>query len=396
MEVCVEALIGERWCMVLLRENTKYKDKLRMDKRGAKKKECKECGYLGKVNEDEICINCEEEDKRKMDLNKCKQCRRKVQGDDEGIQCDKCGLWYHAVCENIGEALYKDLQKDNDELWFCRRCKPTVKKNLLENKKLKEDNVRMKEELIQEVKEELQEVKKGNEQACEAVRRFEELIEEKNENVTLQGNDTISDKTETKLAKELNIIKKQVEGMQKKIENLGKKWEERENEMDEYITKKVFEIIKEKEERDRRKNNLVMHNIEEPNNMNEKELYDHDLAVCMDIFGNEIGERIEEGEIVDIARLGKKEEEGENQNRRPRCLLIKMKEPEKKWSIIKNAKIKTKRKNEYKRVFIQPDLTRSEREKEKELREKLREKREQGEEGWYIRRGQLERRNYMN
>ncbi|KAK4316732.1 hypothetical protein Pmani_012140 [Petrolisthes manimaculis] len=203
----------------------------------------------------------------------------------------------------------------------------------------------MKEEL-QEVKEELQEVKKGNEQACEAVRRFEELIEEKNENVTLQGNDTISDKTETKLAKELNIIKKQVEGIQKRIENLGKKWEERENEMDEYITKKVFEIIKEKEERDRRKNNLVMHNIEEPNNMNEKELYDHDLAVCMDIFGNEIGERIEEGEIVDIARLGKKEEEGENQNRRPRCLLIKMKEPEKKWSIIKNAKkIKTTRKN---------------------------------------------------
>ncbi|KAK4325791.1 hypothetical protein Pmani_003733 [Petrolisthes manimaculis] len=302
-----------------------------------------------------------------MDLNKCKQCRRKVQGDDEGIQCDKCGLWYHAVCENIGEALYKDLQKDNDELWFCRRCKPTVKKNLLENKKLKEDNVRMKEEL-QEVKEELQE-----------------------------GNDTISDKTETKLAKELNIIKKQVEGTQKRIENLGKKWEERENEMDEYITKKVFEIIKEKEERDRRKNNLVMHNIEEPNNMNEKELYDHDLAVCMDIFGNEIGARIEEGEIVDIARLGKKEEEGENQNRRPRCLLIKMKEPEKKLSIIKNAKkIKTTRKNEYKRVFIQPDLTSSERENEKELREKLREKREQGEEGWYIRRGQLERRNYMN
>lgn len=43
-------------------------------------------------------------------------------------------------------------------------------------------------------------------------------------------------------------------------------------------------------------------------------------------------------------------------------------------------------------MFIQPDLTRQEREKEKQLRDKIKEKREQGEEGWYIKRGRLERR----
>ncbi|KAK3877486.1 hypothetical protein Pcinc_017812 [Petrolisthes cinctipes] len=364
-----------------------------MDKRGARKKEYKkECSrYRGKVNEDQKTC------KKRVELKRCKRCWGKVQEIYDGMQCDKCGFWYHILCDDIEEDLYNELQKDDRKvLWFCRSCNAMLKKNptnFLDNTKLKQDIVRMKEEL--------KEVKEGHQQACEALRKFEGNLEKK-ESITLQGNDDddVGDKVENNIVKDLNMIKLEMEGMQKKIKNLSKKWEG-EKEMDEYIpvTKKVFEIpvhpvIKEKEERDRRKNNLVIHNIEEPNNMNEKELYDHDLAICMDIFGNEIGEPIEEGDIVSITRLGKKEEEGENQNPRPRCLLIKMKEPEKKWSILKNAKkMKTTRKNEYKRVFIQPDLTKSERAKDKESREKLREKREQGEEGWYIKRGQLERRN---
>ena len=48
-----------------------------------------------------------------------------------------------------------------------------------------------------------------------------------------------------------------------------------------------------------------------------------------------------------------------------------------------------------KQAIIVPDLTKKEREKDKELRQELKEKREAGEEGWYIRKGQLCRRPFL-
>ncbi|KAK4313348.1 hypothetical protein Pmani_015302 [Petrolisthes manimaculis] len=393
------------------------------NKRGARKKEYnKESSrYPGKVNEDETSgPNREEADKRKVEL-KCKQCRRKVQRDEKSFECFRCGLWFHLVCENIEEDLYKQLKGIDNFSWYCKRCNPKLggkdPKNfmaeLVENKKkLKEDNTRMKKEL--------EGVNEGNERAREALRRLEKLKEK----VFLQGNINVCDEVESKIVTDLSNIKLELEDVQKKIKTLNKKWE-REEEMDEIVletnvpetnapetnapetdvpetnvpeTKKVSGMllpeINEREERDKRNNNLVIHNIDEPKDMKGKKLYDHDLAVCIDIFVNEIGELLDEGEIAGIARLGKKGGKGESQNQRPRCLLVKMKNPEMKWRILKSAKnLKTTRKNEYKRVFIQPDLTKREREKDRESREKLREKKELGEEGWYIKRGHLERRN---
>jgi len=40
-------------------------------------------------------------------------------------------------------------------------------------------------------------------------------------------------------------------------------------------------------------------------------------------------------------------------------------------------------------IYISPDLTLREREADKKLRDELRQKREDGEEGWFIKRGKL-------
>ena len=77
-------------------------------------------------------------------------------------------------------------------------------------------------------------------------------------------------------------------------------------------------------------------------------------------------------------------------SRRPRPLLIKLKDARAKWEIVRNGKnIKDTRKEHLKRAVIVPDQTRREREKSKKLRDELQEKRDNGEEGWFIKRGQL-------
>lgn len=45
----------------------------------------------------------------------------------------------------------------------------------------------------------------------------------------------------------------------------------------------------------------------------------------------------------------------------------------------------------FKRIWIVPDLTKKERELDRELRRELQEKRDAGEEGWFIRRNKLHR-----
>ncbi|KAK4307566.1 hypothetical protein Pmani_020710, partial [Petrolisthes manimaculis] len=100
--------------------------------RGARKKECKRCGFMGRLNEEEKCTSCEEDDKKKtrpshrqessQSRDVCKQCDDEVTEEDAGIQCDHCKRWYHKNCEKVGEELYKQLERDKERLWFCKGC----------------------------------------------------------------------------------------------------------------------------------------------------------------------------------------------------------------------------------------------------------------------------------
>lgn len=120
--------------------------------RGGKKKECKECGYLGKVNEEKLCGSCDKIGRKKDEgpphaHDVCKHCRRRVNQDDDGILCDDCNLWHHAHCEKVGEQMFRAIEKGELNLWFCEKCSKRVKETVHEAKKLKLDNAEMKREL---------------------------------------------------------------------------------------------------------------------------------------------------------------------------------------------------------------------------------------------------------
>ena len=243
------------------------------------------------------------------------------------------------------------------------------------------------------MKRELRDLKDQNEGVLEKVRRYEMIMEEEEEEKDRNQESTLGRR---EMKEELGVIRKQMEEMQKKMDEVDWKWKRMEENLKEEITKRVVEIIEEKEDKERRMKNIVIYNLKEPltGNLSEKEKEERDQAGCMDIFTNEL--QVEQVHIVETVRLGKKEQVERGEEYRPRALMVKLADVNTKWEIVKKAKrLKDARKQEYKRVFIAPDLTQQERMRDKELREQLKAKRETGEQGWYIHRGQLKRRNFQ-
>ena len=58
----------------------------------------------------------------------CIRCKSDVKASDKGIECEICGLWYHAQCEGMSNEQYQlMLDEDCKNLhWFCKDCEPTT------------------------------------------------------------------------------------------------------------------------------------------------------------------------------------------------------------------------------------------------------------------------------
>ena len=131
--------------------------------------------------------------------------------------------------------------------------------------------------------------------------------------------------------------------------------------------------------------------------------------------------RLNDIEIEETYRIGKKnvgdrlkraqeeeeEQTGEEENRhdigkekgkqedRPRPLIVKFKDTRMKWDVMKNVKkLKYMNKPGFSKMSIVPDLTRKEREVDRELRMEIKDRREKGEVGLYIHKGKICKRNF--
>ena len=148
--------------------------------------------------------------------------------------------------------------------------------------------------------------------------------------------------------------------------------------------------MKEDEDKKERRNNLVIYGIKESTNSIPRARTEEDQSFCRRLFQEVV--QVDDISMGQVVRLGRQQSEGN----RPRPLLVKLVDGGEKWNILKNArKLKNTEVEEFKKVIITPDMTEKERKQDKELRDELWEKRRAGEEGWYIYKGQLKRRNFL-
>ena len=138
----------------------------------------------------------------------------------------------------------------------------------------------------------------------------------------------------------------------------------------------AVDVVNELHSRERRKCNVVVHNLPEPTdpqeNQNDVNTF---LEICQSVLNVEV-------ELVKCYRLGKK------QNSRPRSLLIQLKDELSRNLVLSNAP--NLRFNETcKHIYIQQDLTPTERAAHKRLYEELKRRRNHGENNLIIRNGRI-------
>ena len=155
--------------------------------------------------------------------NNCGKCKKYVKDTDDGLYCDMCTAWFHAACIGVKKDVYEALQIVKDQFWFCKNCKPALKKNLDRIKTLEIENKANNDKIIA--------LETRNKEIEEKLKMAEEKWDQ------LKG----------------EVIGETVERVKQKIgNNLIKE-----------TTKCVLEQLKEEEERNKRKNNLIFYNVEE-------------------------------------------------------------------------------------------------------------------------------------
>lgn len=281
----------------------------------------------------------------------CGKCNKQVTS--LGIACNLCDTWFHIGCGNVHRKLFDARQQYNsgNDHWFCDGCRCKFKN-------LKSDNDRLRQE-----------------------------------------NKTMRDR--------MNNIEQTVDSLRVEIQNLTQTIGQKNTSVgldfraSEEAREDIRQEIKELWEKEKKKDNIVIYNIRESTNPNKEDKMGEDFQACNTIINKEVN--IRNFEIKEIRRLGPEREDQGSSNghtgrpshrasQKPRPLLVRLRNTKEKWEVIKEARKLKNSHNEYvKNIFIVPDLTYRERELEKKLRDELQRKRENGETGWYIRRGALHR-----
>ena len=138
----------------------------------------------------------------------------------------------------------------------------------------------------------------------------------------------------------------------------------------------VITAVDEYVDRERRKANLIIHNLPESGTSDRTT----NISEFENIVVNEL--KIEGTKAVKAVRLGARKDN------RPRLLLITMDCERSKWRILNQA-AGLRSSTKWKEVYICPDLTAKEREANKKLREELKRRRANGEKNLMIKRGQI-------
>lgn len=241
----------------------------------------------------------------------CGDCREEV--DDHSIECSECRQWFHRICGNLDEEEFAVLHRGNQGIiWKCLECL-TVKGN---------------------------EVKR--------LMRLEERLDAMMSLVTSKFDNL-----------EQTLLAIMVERIDKKIEE---KLEQKVEIIEERISTKFEKKMEEDEERDRRKNNLVLWNIPESDKTESEERKLEDLKKVEETVHKVMS--VEEGEFINPIRIGKVG------GSKPRLLKVTVRNQEKRGNILRHAsRLNHNVKNPEERIYINPDLTPQEREREKKARD---------------------------
>ena len=260
--------------------------------------------------------------------NPCGQCKDECKAGNS-VSCGFCETYYHAKCVDgmtpeFVDSCDKITKLFGGSAFLCFICRKLASKI---NKSVREVELKMAA-METELKKEVAERK-----ALEAkVERMESRSDQ---------------------------VKDKVVGMEKEIEAGMER------------TKKEVrdEMETERKEREERSENVVVYGMKESEEEEAEKRKDDDKNKFMEM-AREIGVGVEAEEVEVKFRAGKKREDG-----KARPMIVKVKDDETKQKLLANAR-RLARKEEWKAVFVSPDLTWQQREEGRKEEKRLRDEAE--------------------
>lgn len=232
----------------------------------------------------------------------CILCTTEVGGKTGGVQCTYCDRWVHPKCANITKA-HLELYKLPSCQYICDSCVKVSAKIKKEIQHLQVTTMEMRENI------------EANKQ-------------------------------------EIGAQKKRLDKVERKVEDLDPA---------KIIEQSRDSMLKELRERESRKENLIIYQVEEPEMDKGSDRKEHDTRKVIEIFEFLRCPLTSEG-IKYIFRVGEKKDDRPD----PRPIIVSLKDQGARKYILENTrKLAT---SQYQRISITPDLTPLQRKEEEQLR----------------------------
>ena len=292
-------------------------------------------------------------------------CGEPVRSSDLGVLCDKCDLWFHASCQNIPKAAYEALVQFKVLSWFCPDCKKSLKVSDASHLRSLEAKV---DQIDKSMKDHMKLVAQSMKEQEKAVQDQTRILERSVKEIHSQKS-TYAD-----------IVKgscsEMVEKVSAKISSIpqGSSTEADPRNMTGIV--KAFDDFVDK---DRRKNNLVVHNLPEDVAGSVAERSERDTKLFQEVIKDSFKMNVA---VAKSFRVGKSVEN------RERLLIVTLETPGVKQDVLRMAP-QLRNSVKWSNIYITPDLTPAEREAARKVREELARRRKAGETNLTIRKGRV-------
>jgi len=305
----------------------------------------------------------------------CVDCGKMVFPQQQGLMCDGCGFWHHAVCEKVSDEVFNFLSKHDEEesiQWYCRKCVITCKKMMAMMMKVYECQQQLED--------------KVDELAGTMNKKIDELTNTVNEKISNSDLDFEPQKR----------VEDKVDALMSTVKNQHIDSHYVHDCVQDAVKLKLQEDQEEIEEIKRRRCNVIVHGLQE----------------VADDAGAGVGAGASEDQVVqllheigcddvsveDAVRLGKKQDVSDSEPKPRPLKLVLASEDQKDKILYRSKNLRGKKDKGLDKVFIHQDLTPKQRERRRQLVTELKDRQAKGEKNLIIvngkiviRRGQQER-----